>query len=604
MARLHCSNLRKDYPADESQIVNHLFTKLVTVRSSMKLILVVLTVVALYSPGIRTHWQTTQDPYFVPYDAVAHIPPFFKFERHDPIPTTYVKEYYLNTVSPLLYKWSVRIGAQIGDVRSFQLGMMYLTYAFFVGVVGRLGWVLGGAALSFAMVALTVTAWIFIGLGFIGGTPRMYAYPLISLVLYSLIRDRPYLLGVTTVLGGTLYPIVAAIGALCLTGWMLLRPLFNQSVVSQWGLPRRLAILALTGTLTTTAMIPLIVGARSYGRRIVATDIINYPEAGPEGTYRSYDQVPYKLFGHEWIAYFVGPMYSHGDPIVPWLNIRKNLDYQSFVFALAVTVLIVLFVILRGMGSVLKEDQSGGGIRLISFFVVCGLLHVIAWLASPHLHIPTRYFMFSLPFLVTIIFPWCLYTLLRRMTRIQSSHRFRNVAFLGVISIYLMAFGGRGNVDFSTLSVQKPAQPLFDAIAALPKDVIIAGWPNEEMRKIEYITRRNAFLTSSVHQVLHLNFVKTMHARMDALFEAYLSTDPAPLYELRQNYGVTHLLIETRHFTDPTHPPEYFAPWKFRIQPRLAEIKGKEYLMNSSLHDKAAIFNQNGFILLDLGKLS
>ena len=41
---------------------------------------------------------------------------------------------------------------------------------------------------------------------------------------------------------------------------------------------------------------------------------------------------------------------------------------------------------------------------------------------------------------------------------------------------------------------------------------------------------------------------------MDALFDAYLSTDAAPLYRLRQEFGVTHLLVETRDFTDPSTP--------------------------------------------------
>ena len=90
---------------------------------------------------------------------------------------------------------------------------------------------------------------------------------------------------------------------------------------------------------------------------------------------------------------------------------------------------------------------------------------------------------------------------------------------------------------------------------------------------------------------------------MDALFDAYLSTDAAPLYRLRQEFGVTHLLVETRDFTDHKHAPEYFAPWRSRIQPRLREIKGKEYLMNGSLQKQAAIFNQNGLMLLDLAKL-
>ena len=273
-------------------------------------------------------------------------------------------------------------------------------------------------------------------------------------------------------------------------------------------------------------------------------------------------------------------------------------------FALAVTGLIVLIVILRGMISVLREDHSGGGIRLISFFVVCGLLHIIAWLAAPYLYIPTRYFMFSLPFLITLIFPWSLYTLLGRVPQLQLQPQRRDVVFLVIIGTYLAAFGGRGNVELSTSSVEEiPSQRLFDTIAALPKDVVVAGWPLGALRKVEYVTRRNAFLTGDLHQVLHLTFMQVMRERMDALFEAYLSTDAAPLYRLRQGFGVTHLLIETHHFTDPKQPPEYFAPWRSRIAPRLAAIKGKEYLMNRSLHEKAAIFNQNGLILLDLAKL-
>ena len=90
---------------------------------------------------------------------------------------------------------------------------------------------------------------------------------------------------------------------------------------------------------------------------------------------------------------------------------------------------------------------------------------------------------------------------------------------------------------------------------------------------------------------------------MDALFDAYLSTDAAPLYRLRQEFGVTHLLVETRDFTDTQHAPEYFAPWRERIAPRLAEIKGKEYLLNEALQKKAAVFNQDGLILLELAKL-
>ena len=287
-------------------------------RDWTKSLLVVFSLAVLFWPGIQHHWEMSKDPYFAPFDAAQYIPAFFKFDPTDPIPTTYIKEYFLNAVCPLLYKWSTQIGAQFVDLRHFQIGMMYIAYAVFIGVMGRLGWILGGALLSFAVVALTSSAWIFIGLGFIGGSPRMYAYPLISLVLYSLIRDRPNLLAVTVVLGGLLYPIVALIGGLCLTGWMTLKPLFNQGLVSNWSVSHRLLTVGLTGILAISTLVPLIIDAKPYGRRVVDADIGTYPEAGADGNYRIYDQLPYKLLGNEWITYFLGPMmyasdYPHWD---------------------------------------------------------------------------------------------------------------------------------------------------------------------------------------------------------------------------------------------------------------------------------------------------
>jgi hypothetical protein len=572
-------------------------------RSWAKLVLVVLTLAVLFWPGIQHHWELSKDRYFLPFDAAAFIPPFFKFEAKDPIPTTYTKEYHLNAMSPLLYKWSLIISAQFGDVRHFQLGMMYLGYAVFIGVLGRLGWLLGGAALSFAVLALALTSYVFLMLGFLGEAPRMYAYPLIALILYSLICDRPYLLAVAVVLGGLLYPIVAIIGGFCLAAWLLLRPLSHQGLVSRWRLSRRLLTVGFTGFLTVAGLVPLMHGSEPYGRRVVEADIIAYPEAGPDGTYRTFDQMPYKLFGYDSIAYYLAPMFSQGDPIVPWLNVNKKLDHMALLSVRAATGLIVLIVIFCGMRSLLKKDHDGGGIRLLMFFVICGALHMIAWLARPYLYLPSRYLIFSLPFLITLIFPWSLYILLERVPRFQSSSKLRHIAFLGIISIYLMAFGGKGNVEFSSSLLGKSSKPLFDSLAALPKDVTIAGWPDGAMQKVEYLTRRNAFLSKDIHQVLHLTFMKTMRQRMDAIFDAYFSTDAAPLYRLRQEFGVTHFLIETRDFTDPKHVPEYFAPWRARIGPRLAEIKGKEYLLNGSLHNKASVFNQNGFILLDLAKL-
>ena len=103
--------------------------------------------------------------------------------------------------------------------------------------------------------------------------------------------------------------------------------------------------------------------------------------------------------------------------------------------------------------------------------------------------------------------------------------------------------------------------------------------------------------------MLHEKFLLGMRQRMDAVFDAYLSTDGAPLLRLRDEFGVTHVIVDTRDFVDPEHAPEYFSPWRARIQPRLRAIKGKEYLLDPELHEKATIFRQDSLLLLDLKKL-
>ncbi len=386
-----------------------------------KLLLVLLSLGFLFGPGIQHHWKIARDPYFVPFDAVQYIPAFFKFDANDPVPTTYIKEYFLNAICPPLYKASLALGARFADVRDVQLVLMYAAYGLFVAVMGRIGWLLGGAALSFAVMALTISAWIFIGLGFIGGAPRMYGYPLIAITLYALVRDRPRLLGLMAILGALLYPIVASIAGICLSGWLIL-PLFaKQSSVTRWSLRRRLATLAAAGLLTVSCLVPLLLGHGAYGRRLVAADTVNYPEAGADGNYRPYDQLPYPLFGQESLSYYLGPLYSHGDAIAPWVNLHKNLDPVTLLAALAAAALAILVVVSAGLRRVLQSDQRGAGIRLLGFFIVCVLLHVVAWLAAPYLYIPTRYLMFSLPFIVTLIFPWSLYLLVGRIGRFQTA---------------------------------------------------------------------------------------------------------------------------------------------------------------------------------------
>ena len=95
-----------------------------------------------------------------------------------------------------------------------------------------------------------------------------------------------------------------------------------------------------------------------------------------------------------------------------------------------------------------------------------------------------------------------------------------------------------------------------------------------------------------------------MRQRMDAVFAAYFSVDAAPLRQLRDQFGVTHLLVETHHFSDAKRPqPNIFRPGVRGSARDWKRCGITRYLMSRSLHQRAAVFNRDGLILLDLARL-
>ena len=148
----------------------------------------------------------------------------------------------------------------------------------------------------------------------------------------------------------------------------------------------------------------------------------------------------------------------------------------------------------RHKGGVQKGFQWLLMVRLIGFFAVCVVLHVIAWLGAPYLYIPTRFFMYSLPFLITLNISLVAIHFAGPSSAAALISQTQSFNLSGNPLVYLMAFGGRGNVEFAASPEQQLSQPLADAITALPKDILIAGWPAAEIRNVEYVTRRNAFL--------------------------------------------------------------------------------------------------------------
>jgi hypothetical protein len=93
-----------------------------------------------------------------------------------------------------------------------------------------------------------------------------------------------------------------------------------------------------------------------------------------------------------------------------------------------------------------------------------------------------------------------------------------------------------------------------------------------------------------------------MRIRTRALIEAYYATDLAPLQRLHREHGVTHLIVESKHFEK--RPATYFQPfnlWAKKAFDAGSETNKKfEVLKQKPL---LQVYDDSKNFVLDLSKL-
>jgi hypothetical protein len=173
-------------------------------------------------------------------------------------------------------------------------------------------------------------------------------------------------------------------------------------------------------------------------------------------------------------------------------------------------------------------------------------------------------------------------------------------ATFAFILLVLVTLGGRGS-DRAGLDVDaRRNAPLHDAIAELPVDAVVAGWPYTAIENVPYVSRRSALLTFETHQAFHKQYADEMRKRMRALVDATLATSDEPLVRLREGHGVTHMLVYLPHLSG--QPLRYFKPFNLWIADAHQRRAGNPLLLNELVRDHA-IYRDGGYAIVDLGEL-
>lgn len=568
-------------------------------------VLVLGALAFVYGPTLVAHMSRGFDPRIFNDDARQQIYPFFRYADSSLFPNDYIGDYYLDNL-PIGFRALYTISAPLIDPAVSNKIVMYLMLLVTILGLGMAANRLGGKVAAWGAMSLALGASLYIDrMG--GGLPRAFGFPLLAWALAALSCGRIKWLAALVWLGASFYPIAGVLVGLATSFFLILLPASDRGDAADWDLRRRLRFLAIVAGVSLVLLLPTILSSSKYAPVIAVEDVAQYPEAGPGGRYAPDSRAPYRSFfdsaspavargflgaGKPWVA-----------PVFEWVNADEPHGSQ-WTRLHTLLALVAIFTLVGWLCFV----ASSGVARSVMILGLAALVgYSIARLVPPYLYLPERYVTYSMPLLAVLMASTSVagfFSLGDKLgwagKHIGTAKAFRASVTLVFCLLLLAAVGGRGS-SRAGLNVELKNSSLYEAISKLPADALIAGWPRGAIENVPYASRRTALLTYETHQAFHQPYADEMRQRMRAIIDATLATSNEPLLRLRNEHGVTHILVYLPHLSGTRLA--YFKPFDRWIAEARRASAG-EPLVLQSLVDQHAVYRDDSYALVDLRDLS
>lgn len=548
---------------------------------------------ALFGPSLVDQVRTALDPRIFTDDARQQVWPFYRFTSAGFRSPDWIADYYLSAFMPTGYRAVFGGLARRFDPAQTSKVAPYVLFAIVLGLAVAASARLGGGLAALACGGLVLATPVILE-RMMGALPRAFGSPFMALSILALVAGEPLLLAAATVGAAAFYPVVLVAPAMALALWLLATPREWRGRAAEWSLARRLGVLAVTAALCAAWVLPQRVRAAEYGRAIGPNDVASFPEAGAGGRYVWGDRPPYLPLPSALVAEVGLTLRRGGSPFVAgwsaWSEtggrVRRHL-------------LVGILLAVVAAGSACSAVRRPEVRRLLLLALAVPVAYLVARWFAPALHIPQRQLAFALPLLLFVLAPSAAGALAGFLP--ERSRRVGAPALtLLVPTLIVLLFGGRVG-ERTGLTVAVPAEDgLYEFLAELPRDVLVAGWPGERIDNVPYLSRRAILVGWETHQAYHSGYVEEMRRRMGSLVEAYFSADLVPLVALREGHGVTHVVVDLGLYRGEA--PKYFAPFDEPILEAFEAGRSRGFVIPEIL-DRAAVFRQGDTVVLDLSRL-
>jgi len=560
-------------------------------------LLVIALLVWLDGPRFLNHMGVAFRTNVLNDDMRIQLPYFYHYADKSLFTNDVIGRYHADGTGELFRALYIAL-APLVDVVVLGKALTYVTLWLTAAGLAVAAARLGGKPAAFAAACFTLGSYEFIDRT-VGGLPRAFAYPCVAWMLASLAWGRIRSHAVLSALGAGFYPLLPVIGGLTLAIVLLVLHPRDRGSARSWSFRRRVVVLGLTFLGACSLLVPFAVRVHKYGAVIHAQDFGAFPEAGPGGRLHDLDRSPAPPFFE--LAENTGARaLGHGNaPFWP--------DVHELVASRAHKQTALIVIALIAAAGVLRAGllRSGRPFRRVAAFALAVFIGFqLAALVDPSLVPSSRYVRYGVPTLLVAVVPSAAIGLLPRGWRLKGRFRaFTAPLWVGGFVAVLLAFLGTYSSQTFGYEVRLGGgeQGIAAAMRRLPANALVAGWPEGFMDDLTIVAKRSAFITYQTYMPYNQKMTLEMRARADAVIDAYYAPDLAPLRRLRDEFRVTHFLIEPGRLRKRGR---LFRPLDHEIASAFAALarSGKDNVLAGDLGD-AVLYRDGRYELLDLAKL-
>ncbi|MBI2485370.1 MAG: hypothetical protein HYW01_00105 [Deltaproteobacteria bacterium] len=470
-------------------------------------------------------------------------------------------------LQPPGYVFLYRTGSHFIDPLLFSKVIPILLVIISVLYMFRLGKSLGGGEVAGFVAGMLFICDVFIigwGKHFQAGISRSFAYPLFISFVYYFVNKKPAKASINLVLQSLFYPPIFLNSAF-LWGISCMRKSWIKEIKSS-------AILVVGFVVAGLILVNSYTSSPTFlGTLISGSEAKTMPEFGPDGRSDFFKEHLYEYL-------FMG-------------RAGLNLDKVSVYIALLIP-----------MGFVLGKRVFRVKRTVYDIMISSLILFVIAHIVLFKLHLPSRYVLYTLPVAFNLLIAMNCEGFLEELRARYGINLLQKMpgpkmvfGFLLVAIIIILGY------KVSSSATNENRVELYKFISTLPKDVLIAGYPND-MDGVPLLSKRKVLVNMELALPYYSNYYSEIRKRTFDLFTAYYSNNPSEIMVFCKKYGVDYIVVNKNHFDWKfLNEKIYYSP--FGEYAKSLVEKNKSFVLNDMV-DSKKVFKKGTYSVISCNKES